>query len=263
MISGEFSDLSTDPLKIGAIATGTSLSLFAAKVLGSSYNHNKYVINRIAPDTQRGARDFNQKSLIEYLNDTFKYDPDCYPELHRIAKKYNGLCEIICNFMFDKMGKEYSVYEGLRDVIKLQNINDFKDTHILENYSFSQKMKSIFQSIYPNNLLDQAKQDRIVVKNQNYSEESPFLNVLDENLFMNFLNKNVQVNQTIRTRVFGKLSLNFGAGHSVLFRKTGDNEFTFFDPNYGLWNKNSSQELMTLLNLTMHEFNSTQIYFSA
>ncbi|WP_058507025.1 hypothetical protein [Legionella quinlivanii] len=222
-----------------------------------------------------------QKKLIKFdqapLCAEVKEKKDHYADLHKINLKFNGLCELICNFviMEDKLGKAYSstnrfsaVFaktsfelredDGQLRLIEKQpmasrhrfNISDInksnvKKSHILHVSSLFQKVIAYFFNIYPHDLFKpfESNQKDGMVHEERLAEK---LDALPDGHYVKF-------------SVFRKERFEF-EGHSMVIKKTNES-YSFFDPNEGEYIDLSFDELCQKINHAMQKNNGTHMAF--
>lgn len=209
-------------------------------------------------------RPFDQGILItELLN-----YPSKYVELFRLNLQFNGLCELICNYviMQDLLGEsarnlQHSYYNdqqfGVMKIVKQQMLlsylekekffknkitlsnldsNQVKQSHILLTTSIFQKMAAYFLNIFPQSLVPFKEQNNLLENG----------NTLNNNLValtMHALNES----EYVKFHIFNKTLLNF-EGHSCLIKKTGKDKYSFFDPNLGEFQNLDIDKLILRLN---------------
>lgn len=220
-------------------------------------------------DANTVSRTFNQTEICEYL----ERNRADFPTLNHIRAKFDGLCEIICNFviMEDLLGKPMSGPLDLRkekfeckqidhnillkkknpfkEQIKLFALNNplIKNSHILNvstlvelviAYVFNKFPYDIFNWLAPVTLDNKV--------NREFVERR--LAELPDNAYVKFC-------------VFNKPSLFKFYGHSMLIKKTGDNKYSFFDPNVGEDKDLSPQALFDKIDAAMTIYEGTGMAF--
>ncbi|RAP37326.1 hypothetical protein B1207_03900 [Legionella quinlivanii] len=268
----EIDDLSTIPLANRSFHAEHQLAeLFNKKpVLGSGNFQTRGVkCNR----AQKKLIKFDQAPLCAEV----KEKKDHYADLHKINLKFNGLCELICNFviMEDKLGKassstnrfsaafaktsfEIREDDGLLSLIERKpmasrhrfNVSDInksnvKKSHILHVSTFFQKVIAYFFNIYPHDLFKpfESNQKDGMVNETRLAEK---LNALPDGHYVKF-------------SVFRKGRFEF-EGHSMVIKKTGGT-YSFFDPNEGEYIDLSFDELCQKINHAMQKNNGTHMAF--
>lgn len=173
--------------------------------------------------------------------------------LKATQKKWKGLCELICNKIIidDLLGKGNADNDPgfLEDQIHLDGLNQetIYNSHLMKASSFFQKMGGLM-NILPNNLFT-IKEQRQLVKIKGNPSDIKRTRKLVKELKKNGLSCQLKLEYNInRNLLANKLSIiekdailkvfaydkypNY-YGHSLLIKKTGENEFIFFDPNDG------------------------------
>lgn len=163
---------------------------------------------------------FNQsKDIIPQL------DPQHHNALITVNRKYQGLCDIICNLVLteDLLGRG-SDSNYLKDRITIQKLD--ADSHILKIYSLFRRMIAVLFGIYPDNLFSFREQWQLLQWQGANRTWQVHRQLLEKGLI------NVPEGETLKLGVITRcfLSLN---GHSLLVKKTGRDAFILFDPNSG------------------------------
>ncbi|MEX2409882.1 MAG: hypothetical protein WD607_00685, partial [Candidatus Paceibacterota bacterium] len=166
---------------------------------------------------------FSQEELID--------EQKLPKDLNKFVLKYDGLCDLVCNRVLidNLLGKDDR--DVLKKEITVENLNKdyIKNSHLLDVFSFFQKMVSFLFGIYPDNIFSTTEQRRLV-KNKRINEK-----ILFEGL------EKIEPGTTLKVEVFKKNLTSF-YGHSLLVKKTEKNEFIFFDPNTGEYRGLSQQD---------------------
>lgn len=106
-------------------------------------------------DTQTNLYPFSQWDL-----------PECKAKLKDIKNRYNGLCDIISNFIlsFDLLGSEVDK-NYLLNRITLRNLNseNFQNSHLMEVCTDAQKEKVLISGTYPYSILSDVDQRALIV----------------------------------------------------------------------------------------------------
>lgn len=180
----------------------------AGKKLGKQLSQQKENIYLIS---------FTQAKYIRLL-DSLKY-----PKLERIAHKFTGLCEIICNYVTanNLLDKEFN--DNKTEEVADELESEFSMTHIIQNSSTIQLLLAMIFHVYPNSLLTR-RENINIFKNQ----------TLNKDIFLNAL-KNLGVDEDAKFCAFNKsIGVTLHDGHSMLIRKHAEDEYIFFDPNQGV-----------------------------
>lgn len=168
-------------------------------------------------------------------------------------KKYNGLCELICNrILIDNDLGRGTKYSYLKSRVTISRLNEDKITksHLLDVYSIFFKAIAILLKIYPDNILFFWDQWGLLNNNRSVNNE--------------LLNKglgHIENGGTLKLEVFKRESSNF-VGHSLLIKKTENNKYIFFDPNQGEYRDLPFSVLSTKINEQIKIFNATDIYIA-
>lgn len=215
-------------------------------------------------------------------------------KLNNIKIKYNGLCEIICNYILleDLLGKKYPLplqddvnvnwlntqpgFEQLGikfkdntsfvmnynnkygDKITLENLSKVEDTHILSVTNFFTRLIAVLFSIYPCNLFSNspfAKSPFSYIKLPNGFTQTR----VDKLMLSERLNQ-LEVGFYVKFFAFKKIGLSLN-GHSMLIKKINDNKYSFFDPNHGEYLNLNIDELAEKINKSTEEQLANQMVF--
>lgn len=215
-------------------------------------------------------------------------------KLNKIKIKYNGLCEVICNYILleDLLGERnplplqedvrvnwLNTQSGLEqlgmkfidntnfvmnyrnkygDKITLDNLKKVEDTHILNVTSFFTRLIAVLFSIYPCNLFSNspfAKSPYSRIK----LPDGKIQTCVDKSMLSERLNQ-LEVDFYIKFFVFKKNGLSMD-GHSMLIKKINDNTYSFFDPNHGEYLNLNIDELVKKINKSAEEQSANQMVF--
>ncbi|MGA8164809.1 MAG: hypothetical protein WB791_07290 [Waddliaceae bacterium] len=194
---------------------------------------------------------FNQKEdLIDHLND------DVHKTLLAFDKRYNGLCELICNVVLKSnlLGKgNHPLF--LKGKINVQAVNEdsIKQSHILKVYSVFHRVIAFLFGIYPDNIFSLFDQWRLIRNKGNQEVE------VNRELLGNGL-KNIKEGETLKLEIVWKQGLRF-EGHSLLVKKISEKAYTVFDPNSGEERELSLDDLADKINTRLKEYGGTDIFF--
>lgn len=150
--------------------------------------------------------------------------------LHNFIKKYNGLCELICNkILFDDVLGKFNDEKSLRNHLSIDKIDTqkIKTSHLLEIYSIFRRALAFLFGIYPDNIFSIKKQWKLV-KQKSILEKT---SIVDRKILQSGLKK-IAIGETLKLEVFNNKGFNF-EGHSLLIKKTDADAYIFFDPNSG------------------------------
>lgn len=210
--------------------------------------------------------------------DQVKKEPEHFKTLEGFILKFDGLCELISNYviMENLLGKDtcedtshfneklsrgnfsYGWQDGalflnppvnhLKAQIGLFALNqkEVKQSHILYFSSMFEKLMAYLFNIYPHDLFsvfDKVQQSDNKVNEMLLSQK---LNTLNDGAYIKF-------------SVFTKGIFSF-QGHSMVIKKTGQ-YYSFFDPNHGEYTHLSSADLYSKINHAMQEYHGTHMAF--
>jgi len=215
-------------------------------------------------------RTFNQADLRKYL-DAHQSD---FPTLKRVHAKFDGLCELICNFVMfeDLLGKSMSgpldlqkkAFEcrkinnneillkkknPLKEQINLFALNKplIKNSHLLNVSSLLEMVIAFLFNKFPYDLFSWLAP--VVVDNKvNRTLLGKRLDELPEEAYVKFC-------------VFSKPSMFKFMGHSMLIKKTGHNGYSFFDPNIGEDKHLNADALFEKIDFSMSCYEGTGMAF--
>jgi len=220
--------------------------------------------------TDRAESNVNPE-ITKRLPTEILQDPDFkkLQQIARISVKYNGLCELICNYLIkqssllEEAGEEYqqdryqvgSIHETnpldnkltLNDIAKEQ----LHDTHILEVTSLLQKITAYLFKHYPYSELSFNEQRDILQtfhkhrKHINSQLLNKKLDQLDDNHFIKFMK-------------FNRRGFTFD-GHSMLIKKVNNESYHFFDPVDGAYLNLNKDQLSYHINKTINQSTTTDI----
>ncbi|WP_147287620.1 hypothetical protein [Legionella birminghamensis] len=226
------------------------------------------------------VQDKSPGNLIKFdqteLCDEVKKNKDVYSSLHQINLKFNGLCELICNFviMEDKLGRTFKHNKRFSDAFAKKsfemkadddklvliekekisrhrfyvtdlNEDKIRKSHILHVSTLFQKIIAYFFNIYPHDLFRpfESNQKNGLVNESALAEK---LDALPDGHYVKF-------------SVFKKTFFDF-EGHSMVIKKTKDS-YSFFDPNEGEYTELAFTELCEKINEAMRKHQGTHMAF--
>ncbi|MBS0635751.1 MAG: hypothetical protein JSR37_09835 [Verrucomicrobia bacterium] len=185
--------------------------------------------------------EFNQQELLKRT---------LPPRLETLAKRYDGLCELICNriLMKDLLGKGDAQY--LKEKLTPAKLNKDKvaRSHMLHVYSLIQKIVAFLFRVYPDNIFSYRDQLRLV--NKSFINHMVLFKKLDE----------LETGTTVKVELFTRKFLTF-YGHSTLIKKVAHNEFIFFDPNDGEHHHLFKYSLAELIEKRMRLHGANDLFF--
>lgn len=241
--------------------------------------------NGVAEIEENGLIKFSQAELFRYVNSG---------KLQEIKIKYNGLCEIICNYILleDLLGNNNNLpleedvqanwvnieagneqlklkfkddthfIENYRnkygDKITVENLRKVEDTHILHVTHFFTRLIAVLFSIYPCNLFSNAPFAKLPYSTTQ-SDDGRTQTLVDKEMLSEKLNQ-LDDNFYIKFFAFQKEGLAM-QGHSMLIKKIGDNNYTFFDPNNGEYTGLNIDGLAEQINNSTKEVRGNQMVF--
>uniref|UniRef100_A0A3B0IZ99 Peptidase C58 YopT-type domain-containing protein n=1 Tax=Wolbachia endosymbiont of Aleurodicus dispersus TaxID=1288877 RepID=A0A3B0IZ99_9RICK len=189
---------------------------------------------------------FSQGDII---NVTSNYK---YPLTAKIQKEFDGLCDILCNYVTEHdllldIGSsqeltEKSRYENILSELEAHTVH----SHILKTSSLIEKILAFLFGIYPCNILTYPNQLKII----NYNSSSGSYCIKKEILEKDI--NSIGSGNYIKFCTFKRTPTQFH-GHSMLIRKNGNDDFTFFDPNDGIRFNLTLNELVAVLNNKMFD----------
>lgn len=258
-------------------------------LIGSIIGHGLFNGNPKRPGTvtiqKNGVIEFSQSKVSGYVTSG---------KLHEIKIRYNGLCEIICNYILlnDMLGENHllplqeDVFENWLNTeagneqlklkfkedstfvtnyrnkygekITVDNLRKVEDTHILNVTSFFTRLLALFFSIYPCNLFSNAPFTKSpYITTQLYDGTTQAL--VDKEMLSERLG---QLDNGFYIKFFAFRKNGFSMeGHSMLIKKIGDNQYTFFDPNHGEYMGLNIDELVEKINSATKEHRANHMAF--
>ncbi|MBA4697788.1 MAG: hypothetical protein H2069_10515 [Legionella sp.] len=223
--------------------------------------------------SKENLTNFLQTKLPEILKITSNrgHTIPSHPNLLKYIFKFDGLCELISNYVIieDLMGrKQNNLVDYNKNSYKMINIDDNKiklstnnvyqekitlfnlnkpriiNSHVLEIYSFWQKLIAFLFNVYPCSLF--SYKDRIKNTNNEVNQELLYskLNSLTDGFYIKFM-------------VFNKKLLSF-EGHSMVIKKIGE-LFSFFDPNEGEQTDLTFANLCQIMNKSINKYHANNI----
>ncbi len=182
-------------------------------------------------------------------------------KIKKIEKKFNGLCEIICNkILLDNMLGDDKFYSYLKNEMTLNKLDQpqFVDTHILETAKALDLAKFVLLNRIPGSALTSSdrrnicKREKINGKNRVTIDEAIFERVLDR----------IEVDKPMKIFIYTTLDRKVKKlinGHSLLMMKTGPDSFIFFDPNHGRFRDLTKDKLKEKIEQSMNELQLSKI----
>mgnify|MGYP003644677801 CR=1 FL=1 len=216
--------------------------------------------NKLLLEIDAGNADLNDPRFQHHFHQVILEGADGHhinekehPELKRIYEKNGGLCDLLCNHITagDFLGRDdIDISQKLSDLQQRDELDGLETneahTHILEATSIAQLLLARLFRIYPCSIMS-ARDNHKILRNDAHS---PGTKKIDSDLLRKNLD-NVSDNHYIKFCVFDKKNMQ---GHNMLIKKTGGDQFIFFDPSKGVTKPMSFNELHRLLNDTMREY---------
>lgn len=233
------------------------------KLENNNYLINKFVkklesLNISKVDSINVDENLNISTVVK-LNKNVKFKQNYIiqitgglPEgLNEINLKFDGLCELICNKILinDLLGKGNEDFLKKNINIKELNQESILKSHLLNVYSFFNKMTAFLFGIYPDNIFSTKEQWKLVKEKE-----------VNEVILSKGLEK-IEPGTTLKLEIFKRDKTSF-SGHSLLIKKTDTDKFIFFDPNSGEHRELSLKELRKKINEQLTEFDGTDIFIT-
>ena len=232
-----------------------------------------------------GVIEFSQYVLHETVTST---------TLRKIIIKYNGLCEIICNYILleDLLGEKnllplqedvqadwLNTEPGLEqlgmkfkentnfvmdnrnkygDEITLANLRKVENTHILNVINFFTRLIVVLFSIYPCNLFSNYPFAKLPYRRTKLPDGTTETYV-ERFMLAERLNQ-LPVGFYIKFFAFKRKALSM-EGHSMLIKKMNADKYSFFDPDYGEYLNLNIDELVGKINNSTKEFSANKMVF--
>jgi ribosomal protein L28 len=199
---------------------------------------------------------FNQNiDLIPQL------DPIKHEMLLRHERRFNGLCEFICNRVLidNQLGNE-SDQNAIKNRVTVERMDEdrIKNSHLLDVYSLFRRIIAYLFGIYPDNVFSICDQWRLV--NKVSSTDGKIRRIIDKNLLSQGLSS-VAEGETLKLAVFNKIGLKL-SGHSLLIKKMMHNKYVFFDPNAGAYQDLSFVQLRAHIDEQLSLWNGTDLFLT-
>ncbi|KTD66114.1 hypothetical protein [Legionella spiritensis] len=221
--------------------------------LKSRRNHNELLVS------------FNQDVLIDQMKKQRQENPEQLATLHQFYIKYDGFCELISNYviMNGLLGGDDET-DTLSDIMKMEtrhvknplkcaltltkiNQNEVKQSHILKVSSLFQRFIAYFFEIYPHSIMPAFAK----VMNNNQVNRPLLAEKLDA----------MEKGSYIKFFAFSKKGFLGLEGHSMVIKKTGDDAYSFFDPNSGEEKKLGIKKLADRIDTAIVTYEATRIAF--
>lgn len=176
-----------------------------------------------------------------------------------IARRFNGLCEIVCNIvLIGDFLERGNTEEFLKRKVSLGSISEnIVRSHLLTIYTVFQRIIAYLFGIYPDNIFSFSDQWKMIVKKRNKATE------VNKALLAKGL-KQLNKGEILKVEIFRKQRNPFKAlfeGHSLLVKKVRDTEYIFFDPNSGEHRELSFKALGKKIDDQLETYHGTDIFF--
>lgn len=175
-------------------------------------------------------------------------------KLEKLNIRFGGLCEIMCNQILkdDLLGKGKAKSNYLHENVQLKKItkDNIHKSHMLEVYSFIRRIIAVLFGYYPDNIFSYRNQRKLVQK----SGQTTHVN---REILKNGL-KTIDEGETLKLEVFSQHGFNL-EGHSLLVKKTTEDDYIFFDPNFGEYRNLSIEGLGNKIDKAFETYNGTNI----
>jgi len=147
----------------------------------------------------------------------------------------------------DENGEIVSLsYSNPYKQISINDINTLRDTHILDVSSVLDHMLAVCFNLYPYSILGIRQQKEINI--------GTWVNPVV--LAASLVNK--PIGSYIKVHAFNRAGTSF-RGHSCVIKKTGDSEFSFFDPDEGESQHLSAENLVEKVSAVMWAFQANKL----
>lgn len=172
--------------------------------------------------------------FLHYIDIVKQFHGPKYDELRQIDKKFNGLCEIICNYVVVNglLGKGKSE-NFLREEITADKLNDesIKKSHIIEVYSVNENPEAFLSGSYPNNIFSDSDQKQLVKKETFSNTVQQTKHLVNREILKKGLDR-IEDGEVLKVEIIKKSAEGFG-GHATLIKKTSAGKYIYFDSNFG------------------------------
>lgn len=232
-----------------------------------------------------GLIEFSQNSLFPQLSSG---------KLKNIKIQYNGLCEIICNYilmedllgekhplplnndvhavwiktqtMLDQLGIKFkpntnfmlNYTDKYGAKITLDNLRKVEDTHILDVTNFFTRLIALLFSIYPCNLFSNSPLSK-PPQDKIILPNGKTQIVVDKTMLADKLDK-LDIGFYIKFFAFQKNGFDL-KGHSMLIKKINPDQYSFFDPDHGEYTHLNIDELVNRINNAAEESSANTLLF--
>jgi len=198
-----------------------------------------------AADLLNQIRDKLANELVPHI----PFNQDELPKLNyhtqktllQLAKRVDGLCEPICNYVLKEdligKGKDASFLKRQITLEKLDNDN-IKRSHILDVYSLFHKIIAFLFGIYQDSIFSWRDQWKLV---EQKTEGDKKVCVVQREILSKNLQK-ISDGETLKLHSIKKVGFKL-RGHTVLIKKIQDDNYTLFDPDNGEHRKLSMNDL--------------------
>lgn len=191
---------------------------------------------------------FNQSSDVINKLEFFKHET-----LRGFDTKYNGLCELICNRILidDDLGRgRDESYLKNRITVERLNKEEIINSHIFDVYSIFHRVIAYLFGIFPDNIFSCWDQWNLVDNGGSVNNE-----ILKKGL------DRIGDKETLKLEVFrrGCFSL---IGHALLIKKNDNDNYIFFDPNYGEYRGLSFLDLSLKINEVIGYEHASNIFIT-
>ena len=210
---------------------------------------------------------FNQVGLCNQVAGS----PEQFKTLASLDMQYNGLCEIVCNYVIanDLLGNsakksvspqsppisEVGVIahvEGnpLKLKINIEGLNQkaIRRSHVLKNYNIFYKLAAVFFGFYPNSIIPFNKE----IANKNGVNKIHLKTALDK----------LAVGDYVKFETFKRDGI-YLEGHSMLIKKTSEDSYSYFDPNKGEYQDLTIDKLCVHINNARDDYGDRIAFMDA
>jgi len=231
---------------------GLTLESILLRLIGKNNGLNRLSLNKKNHTEFRQYRLMQQLLRIDCAEKPTKHE---YRPLIKKMRKYNGLCELICNnILIEGWMSESKKNNFLRTKISLQNLNETRiiNSHLLDVYSIFAKILAKIFHIYPSNIFSYREQRKLVIENKNGNK------VINNTILEKKLDQ-IKIGTTLKVEIIFRTFFSL-SGHSTLLKKDHENSYTYFDPERGTDSKLTKNQVCFFINLNIKKEKASDIF---
>lgn len=178
-----------------------------------------------------------------------------YGDLHNVCVRFDGLCELISNYVLERgiLDRDDLDDTSLFNQISADALqtNRMDETHIHNLFSTLRLVIALLLRVYPDDMLSWGNHIKSLTKD---ADGQPCV----RRKVLKHAMAKTENGTTMKLEIFARKGIDV-AGHSMLIKKHADDNYSFFDPNEGLYTGLSEDQLMDKMDAELRRIKATDM----